>query len=170
MIKNLFFDTDCMSAFLWVNDTSILELLYGGRIVIPDRVYDEFSHPSVPHLKSRLDLLLSRGMAVKMNIELTTQEYTIYRRLTSVNKGVKAIGKGEASAIALAKCHNGIIASNNYKDIAMYVKEYGIEHIDTGMILIEALNKGVITEEQGNDIWKRMLKYNRKLPSKTFSE
>ena len=52
----------------------------------------------------------------------------------------------------------------------MYVKEYGIEHIDTGMILIEALNKGVITEEQGNDIWKRMLKYNRKLPAKTFSE
>ena len=81
MIKNLFFDTDCMSAFLWVNDTSILELLYGGRIVIPDRVYDEFSHPSVPHLKSRLDLLLSRGMAVKMNIELTTQEYTLIKVL-----------------------------------------------------------------------------------------
>lgn len=33
MTEDLFFDTDCLSAFLWINNTNILETLYGGRIV-----------------------------------------------------------------------------------------------------------------------------------------
>lgn len=32
MIDGLFFDTDCLSAFLWVNDTNLLQELYGGII------------------------------------------------------------------------------------------------------------------------------------------
>lgn len=36
-----FFDTDCISAFLWVRNESILAKLYPGRIVLPTQVYDE---------------------------------------------------------------------------------------------------------------------------------
>lgn len=32
MINDLFFDTDCLSAFLWVNDANILHELYGGKL------------------------------------------------------------------------------------------------------------------------------------------
>lgn len=32
MTDELFCDTDCLSAFLWINDTNILHELYGGRI------------------------------------------------------------------------------------------------------------------------------------------
>lgn len=39
MTNDLFFDTDCLSAFLWINDTSILHELYGGQIVLPEPVY-----------------------------------------------------------------------------------------------------------------------------------
>ncbi len=31
MTNELFFDTDCLSAFLWINDTNILHELYGGK-------------------------------------------------------------------------------------------------------------------------------------------
>lgn len=41
MTDELFFDTDCLSAFLWINDTNILHELYGGRIVLPEPVYQE---------------------------------------------------------------------------------------------------------------------------------
>ena len=41
MTEPLFFDTDCISAFLWVNNESILSKLFPGRIVIPKEVYDE---------------------------------------------------------------------------------------------------------------------------------
>ena len=61
-------------------------------------------------------------------------------------------------------------ASNNYRDIAPYVEEYGLQHIDTGQILVEALDKGLINEEEGNKIWREMLAKKRKLPANTFSE
>ena len=43
MTNELFFDTDCLSAFLWINDTNILHELYGGKIVLPEPVYQELS-------------------------------------------------------------------------------------------------------------------------------
>ena len=57
----VFFDTDCLSAFLWVNNQSLLAQLYPGRIVIPAEVYAELSRPSIPHLKARIDILLSNN-------------------------------------------------------------------------------------------------------------
>lgn len=36
MTNSLFFDTDCLSSFLRINDTNILHELYGGRIVLPE--------------------------------------------------------------------------------------------------------------------------------------
>lgn len=44
MTDDLFFDTDCLSAFFWINDTNILHELYGGRIVLPEPVYQELSN------------------------------------------------------------------------------------------------------------------------------
>lgn len=58
MTDDLFFDTDCLSAFLWINDTNILHELYGGRIVLPEPVYQELSNPCIPHTGQRTDLLL----------------------------------------------------------------------------------------------------------------
>ena len=58
MTDDLFFDTDCLSAFFWINDTNILHELYGGRIVLPEPVYQELSNPCIPHIGQRTDLLL----------------------------------------------------------------------------------------------------------------
>ena len=80
------------------------------------------------------------------------------------------VGRGEAGGIALAKVYNGVLASNNYADIAPYIEEYGLKHIDTGQILIEAMEKGLITETDGNNIWSQMLAKKRKLPTNTFTE
>ncbi|WP_347489266.1 hypothetical protein ABDB91_18870 [Desulfoscipio sp. XC116] len=48
--------------------------------------------------------------------------------------------------IALAKVYAGILASNNLKDISKYVEKYDLEHVDTGGILVSALNAGYIDE------------------------
>ena len=170
MTDDLFFDTDCLSAFLWINDTNILHELYGGRIVLPEPVYQELCNPAVPHIKHRADMMIhSRDVSVKA-IELGTEAYTLYSELTRNEKGRKSIGRGEAGGIALAKTYNGILASNNYKDIAIYIEKYNLKHIDTGRILTEALEKGLITEEDGNVIWQKMLDKRRKLPAGSFTE
>lgn len=170
MTDNLFFDTDCLSAFLWINNTNILHELYGGKIILPEPVYRELCNPCIPQIKQRADLLISsKDVSVQM-IETDTEEYKLYESLVRGEKGEKSIGRGEAGGIALAKTYNGILASNNYKDIAPYIEKYNLKHIDTGQILVEALEKGLITEDEGNSIWTQMLAKRRKLPASAFSE
>lgn len=42
--------------------------------------------------------------------------------------------------------------------------------MDTGNILVAALNKGYIDEQTGNLIWKNMIAKRRMLPTTTFTE
>lgn len=171
MTDSYFFDSDCISAFLWVGEQNLLTTLYPNRIIIPQSVYDELSHPSIPHLKSRIDALLSSNQAKLESIILDTPTYDLYRKLTvNPDPNHLVIGKGEAAAIAMAKTENGIIASNNLRDIQSYVDELNISHITTGDILVEALEKELITEEQGNTIWASMLARKRKLGALSFSD
>ncbi|MBN2285253.1 MAG: hypothetical protein JXQ26_08755 [Tissierellales bacterium] len=171
MIDSLFFDSDCISAFLWVNEQYLLYLLYPGKIIIPKPVYDEISYPTTPHLKQRIDYLLNNNLASLAMIHVDSEAYSIYQKLTTFpDKGHKIIGPGEAASIALAKINNGIVASNNLRDISLYIAELELKHITTGDILVLALEKGYITEDEGNTIWLAMLKKRRKLGASSFSE
>jgi hypothetical protein len=169
MTSELFFDTDCLSAFLWINNTSILEVLYPNRIVLPEPVYVELSNPRVPQLKRRVDSLIETNMASVREIMLDTEEYSLYRTLLKGIPGQRGIGRGEAASIALTKIHNGILASNNYSYIVIYIKKYDLQHTDTGNILLEALRRSIITEDEGNLIWQDMLAKKRKLPAVDFT-
>lgn len=174
MTEPLFFDTDCISAFLWVDNESILARLFPGRIIIPKEVYDELSHPGLNHvkgLKAQVDTLIRNGDATIDTIMVGTDTYELYRKLTvSPNRGHKVIGRGEAAAISLAKEKQGILASNNLKDISDYVKEFDLVHLTTGDILKMALDSGYIDETQGNLLWANMIARRRKLGYVTFSE
>ena len=168
--NSIFFDTDCICAFLWVENESILEKMYSGKIVIPKQVYDEIDRPTIPHLKARIDQLINRGVAIVMSMDINSEEYTLYRTLTTCSRDNKVIGSGEAASISLAKKHNGILGSNNLRDIARYVEEFSLKHVTTGDILVEAFRKKLITEEEGNAIWAEMLKKKRKIGASSFSE
>lgn len=171
MTDALFFDSDCISAFLWIGNENLLARLYPGRIIIPKPVYDELSYPGIAHLKARVDALLSAGQAQVAAIATDTETYRLYYQLAvSPKEGHAIIGKGEAASIALARNCNGILASNNLRDISGYVKEFHLRHITTGDILVEALKKDYITEEQGNAIWVSMLARRRKLGAASFTE
>lgn len=170
MTSNLFFDTDCISAFLWINDTSIVEKLYKGRIIIPKPVYNELSNPVIPHLKNRIDVLINNKSAEIVDIEYGTEEYDLYYTMTNGKNVEKIIGKGEAASIALAKVNDGILASNNYRDVSLYIEKYNLKHIDTAMILKEAVDKKIITLDEGEIMWAEMLNRKRMLPTNSFKE
>lgn len=72
--------------------------------------------------------------------------------------------------MALAKTENGIIASNNLRDIRDYVTEFGVRHITTGEIMVNAYHSGLISEEQANEIWANMIAKHRRLGAPSFSE
>ena len=165
---SLYFDTDCLSAFLWVKDESLLPQLYPGRVVIPKQVYDELGR--VPHLQARIDKLLKRGDVSVMEIQAGTDGHQLYAEFTRRPRpGHMIIGRGEAASLALAKSNNGIVASNNLKDISQYLEEYQLAHKTTGDILIEALDNGLITESDGNTLWANMLSKKRQLGASSFT-
>ena len=72
----LYFDTDCLSAFLWVRNESILTQLYPGRVIIPKQVYDELA--SVPHLQARIDTLLRQNKIELLEIKVGTPAAELY--------------------------------------------------------------------------------------------
>lgn len=169
MTEKYYFDTDCLSAFLWVREQSILASLYSGRIILPAQVYNEIAR--VPHLQARIDVLKNSGDLRVESMEVGSEEYYDYLRMTtSPEKGMRIIGNGEAAGIAMAKHNDGILASNNLRDIIPYVEKYAITHITTGDILIEAMDAGIITEAEGNTIWAGMIRKRRTLPTATFSD
>lgn len=174
LTEPLFFDTDCLSAFLWVDNESIPAKLYPGRIVIPQQVYMELSHPGLNHikgLKAQVDTLVALHQAKLASICVNSAEYRLYFKLThNPDPDHKIIGDGEAAAIATAKEHHGILASNNLKDVSDYVKEFGLAHVTTGVIMQEALANGLIDEAKGNEIWENMLTRKRRLGYKSFSD
>ena len=169
MTDSLFFDTDCICAFLWINEESLLEKMYSGKIVIPKEVYNEIDRPTIPHLKARIDQLIANGSAIVMSMDINSEEYSLYRELTTFS-GNKLIGSGEAASISLAKKHNGVLGSNNLRDVGYYVNKYSLKHVTTGDILVEAFQKGLITEQEGNTIWANMLKNKRKIGANSFTE
>lgn len=171
MTDSLYFDTDCISSFLWVKEERLLTSLYSGKIKIPQQVYNELSYPGTPQLKTRTDVLINNGDAAIVPILTDTPEYSLYSKLiTSPDEGHIIIGKGEAAAIALASTSGGIVASNNLKDVAAYVSELVLRHITTGDILIKALETSLITENYGNTVWSAMLAKKRKIGSASFTE
>ena len=169
MTDRIFFDTDCLSAFLWVRGESILSRLYAGRIILPAQVYDELRR--VPHLLARVDRMKGEGDLSVDSMEVGSAEYQEYlQMITSPDRGSRIIGKGEAAGIAMARARGGILASNNLRDISSYVEKYGLEHITTGDILVEALQVGMISEDEGNELWANMRRRRRMLPTATFTD
>lgn len=159
MTSPLFFDTDCFSSFLLVNQENIfLFRLYPGRILLPKQVYDELCKPCVPHIKRKTKELCLKGALSTKEILIDTKEYRLYYELAiSPPKERRIIGKGEAAAIVLAKIYDGILASNDLKDVTCYVKKYRLKHLTTGEILVAAKDTGCIDEAKGNKIWCDMI-------------
>lgn len=103
-------------------------------------------------------------------IMLDTNEYGYYNELINPHqKGLKIIGNGEAAVLSLAKVNGGIVASNNLKDIAIYVKKFNLNHTTTADILIKSFKSKLIDESEGNSIWQEMVLRKRKLPATNFS-
>lgn len=171
LTDTLFFDTDCLCAFLWVQNESLLSQLYPGKIVVPKPVYTELCRPNTPHLKARVDALVAKGQVTIQEIDVTSEEYQTYYQLTEAPEaGHKIIGNGEAASISLAKHNGGIVASNNLRDIQVYITEFGLKHTTTSDILVDAYTRRIITEAEGNQIWAQMIAKRRRLGAASFTD
>ena len=166
MVRKVYFDTDCLSSFYWVEKFDILQALYQGRIVIPESVAHEIS--KVPYLKEEHKRNLDDNLITVDSLTVydrITRDY--YNELTSIDP---KMGSGEAEALLLAKQNQGILASNNLRDISRYVKLFDMQHLTTPRILMKAEQQNIITRNDCDTIWVKMLERRIKLPYQTYEE
>lgn len=169
MTEVLFLDTDCLSTFLCVGQENLVLQLYAGRIGIPQQVYVELK--KVRFMKYAVDALIKANRVVLYQITASTDAGNLYLKLTAQpDRGFKMIGSGEAAAIVLTREYNGILGSNNMRDILPYIRLFNLQHRTSADIMTEAVEHHLISEGQGNAIWRDMLQRNRKLPTETFTE
>ena len=169
--KPVFYDTDCLECFLFVDAGYILEELF-TKIVIPEQVYMELMDNNTPPIVKTNFNKLKDGFVETREIPFMSQEYTNYKL---IKKGFwsqtgKCCGDGESAAMALAHLNNGIVASNNLSDVEEYIDSLGIELITSSMILSKAVEKDIIGENTANGLWKGMVKEGIDLPKNSFTE
>lgn len=171
LTEPLFFDTDCLSAFLWTDRGSVVTRLYPGRVVIPQLVLDELSRVSTPTFKDRVAKLIASPDAKVRDIDLASPAFPLYLEMTNRPRpGFKMVGRGEAAAMALAVVNHGIVTSNNFKDTVAYIRNFGLKYKTTGSILVEAYENGLISEREANAIWADMLAAGRWIGARSFTE
>ena len=169
--KPVFYDTDCLECFLFVDAGHILEELF-SKIIIPEQIYSEIMAENTPAIvKTNFKNLKNRFVEIK-EISFLSQEYTTYNLIKKGlwSKTGKICGSGESAAITLAHLNNGLVASNNLSDVEEYIESLDIELITSSMILSKAVERDIISKENANDLWKGMINKGIKLPKKSFSD
>lgn len=169
--KPVFYDTDCLECFLFVDAGHILEELF-SKIIIPEQVYSEIMAENTPAIvKTNFKNLKNRFVEIK-EISFLSQEYTTYNLIKKGlwSKTGKICGSGESAAITLAHLNNGLVASNNLSDVEEYIESLDIELITSSMILSKAVERDIISKENANDLWKGMINKGIKLPKEFFSD
>ena len=169
--KPVFYDTDCLECFLFVDAGHILEELF-SKIIIPEQVYSEIMAENTPSIvKKNFKNLKNRFVEIK-EISFLSQEYTTYNLIKKGlwSKTGKICGSGESAAITLAHLNNGLVASNNLSDVEEYIESLDIELITSSMILSKAVERDIISKESADDLWKGMINKGIKLPKESFSD
>lgn len=162
----IFFDADVLYDFLMIDQYLKLFEYYKSRVIIPKPVYDELVRRWEFDLKLRF---YHDNHFEVIDIELDSDEYLEYRYLTGT-KNKPSLGKGEASCLVLARFQNGVVASNNLKDVHIYIKKYKIPHITTSGILCHMVDEGYITFDEASNFWLIMINKGRKLPTLSFED
>lgn len=164
----IYFDTDCLSTFLCTDSEWIPISLYGNRMVVPTPVLEELK--KVNFLYGKISNMMAMGIVQKETFSIESDTFKLFTLLKSGTEKLPKIGLGEASVIALAKCNEATMASNNLKDVAYYINYYKLNNITSADILKEALEKNIIIKSEGERLWQKMRARNRKMPYDTFEE
>ena len=166
--NKVYFDTDCLSAFLWLNEVSSLVLLFGNNIVIPRGVYDELC--KIHTFKSIIDSYINKQIMSIVDIEYDSREMQIYLKLTTKDSHYKVFGRGEAEVISHAVCNSKKMASNNLSDVEDYVKYYNLINYTIVDLLEMLIIDGLKTVDEVEIMWKDLKTKNFKIPGKTYND
>jgi predicted nucleic acid-binding protein len=77
----------------------------------------------------------------------------------------KIMDDGESACLSVAKHTKEYVASSNITQIAQYCRQHGIVYYTTMDLLVEAINKGVMTDVECNIFIQEVISKGSRLPN-----
>ncbi|ADQ06126.1 conserved hypothetical protein [Caldicellulosiruptor hydrothermalis 108] len=168
------FDNDCICSFSWINRLDIVDKLFAGHIIIPDDVLNEIKkllkYKSYQYVFHNIESKIRNQEYRLERIPILTPYEEEFKSLTDEERRKNPIGRGEASAIVIAKYLNGTLASNNLKDVLPHIQPDHPPLITTETILYLAYQRKLISFYEGQQILDEMKLRKRKLSTYSFFE
>ena len=156
-------DSDVIRHFIKGEKLNILIKLYSNHLVILDVVSDELLRSE--HLHTEISNFVSFNKIPI--IPLPTDDITILKEFAQLKK---RYGAGESACMAFAKYKQHVIASSNLKDIKKYCEENRIKYLSTMDILVDALEREIMTEKECDDFIQQVKNRNSRLSVDTINE
>jgi predicted nucleic acid-binding protein len=156
-------DSDVIRHFIKGEKLQLLFSMYGDHLVIVDVVKNEL-------LRSGQIVTQVSNFISFNSIEVLTFPTDNFEILREFSRLKKRFGDGESACMAIAKFQRHIIASSNLRDIKLYCENNKIMYKTTMDILMDALDKEMLTEDECNEFISQVKKRNSKLPVNTIDE
>ena len=156
-------DSDVIRHFIKGQQLQVLYSLYGNHLVFIDVVKNELfrSRQIVNQLSNFISFYKIQVLPFPAdNMEI----------LKEFSKLKKRYGDGESACMAVAKFQKHIIASSNLRDIKHYCEKNKIVYLTTMDILIDAMDKEKLTEDECNEFIRQVKERKSKLPVNTIEE
>jgi predicted nucleic acid-binding protein len=160
----LVLDTDFVSSFAWVDRMEIIEGLYSNRMIVLEEVMVELERAR--HLADRVCFSIMHGPIRRMEMMVGSAEALEYIRLHDSDR----YGSGEAACMAYAYYHDGIVASNNLRDVKRYCGDRKIQLLTTADVLMQVYEEERLDLNRVDSIWRRMVEKRNRLPAASFAE
>jgi len=159
--KKIILDADVLIHFSKGECLGTLVQIFPNKYCILDYVFNEVFRGN---LKIQIANLISYGFIEEINFEEDLRVVREFARLK------RTFGEGESACMAYCKFNNDVIGSSNLKDIKTYCEENNIQYITTMDFLLEAYNKGILTEAECNEFITKVKSKGSKLPVNTIQE
>lgn len=159
--SGILLDADVISHFMASGEQALLcKVFSNDLLMIVDQVYTEASYcPWDPLRKEKLDILIKDSHIFRLSFpqDLSSQVVDEYFRLKAENP---RLGKGERACMSIARFHNDVIASSNFRDVASYCSVHNIVYLGFLDILWIAMKTNLLTEDAANAIVGNAIQYN----------
>jgi predicted nucleic acid-binding protein len=155
-------DADVIRHFLKGSKILLLPKILSDQLVILDVVKNELCNS--PHLVTPVNNFV---LFCKIEVRPFPSDANIIKEYANLRK---SFGDGESACMAYAKYNSCCIASSNLTEIKYYCTRNNIQYLTTMDILVEAFQKGIMTEGECDLFIAEVKKKGSKLPANYIKE
>ena len=155
-------DADVIIHFLKGSKILLLPKILSGILVILDVVKNELCYS--PQHRTPINNFIN---FCKIEVRSFPSDPNIIKEYACLRK---SFGDGESACMAYAKYQKCCIASSNLTEIKLYCTNNNIQYLTTMDILVEAFQKGIMTESECDQFIAVVKKQKSKLPYNYIAE